>query len=151
MRKILFWTVVAIVVGCQQAPVTKPRILSVQTPAGMPPPASLKTTRNNPLIVPTAPVGSRPGVIAAPAIIAPAPAPPPGAIAPPVAIPVPAAPGGAPGVQGVAPPNTFQQPAQYPAAVVTTKPTEKMKQPERLPDPVSDSRDAGKSEDANDK
>src|SRR5215207_395942 len=102
MRRLMFLTAIAI--GCQQAPVTTPRILSVQTPAGMPPPPSLKTTRTTPLIVPTAPVGTRPGVVAPPMIMAPAPTPPPGAIAPPAGVMVPAAPGG---VQGVAPPNTF--------------------------------------------
>jgi hypothetical protein len=148
MRRILFSTAAAVAIGCQQAPVTKPRILSVQTPAGMPPPPSLKTSRNAPLIVPTAPVGNRPGVVAPPVIMAPAPVPPPGAIAPPAnAIQVPAVPGG---VQGVAPQNTFAQPQQYQAPVQAYPPpaigtTATMKEPEKLPGPVSSSRDVNNS------
>jgi hypothetical protein len=148
MRRIAYWTgVAAIAAGCTQAPVTKPRILSVQTPQGMPPPPSLKTTRNNPLIVPTAPVGTRTAVVA-PAIVAPIPQPPPGVIAPPAVVPVPAIPGG---VQGVAPPNTIAQPPlqyQQPAAVVPViSGTSSLKAPEKLPGPVSDSTEAAKSDD----
>jgi hypothetical protein len=152
MRRIAIWTGVAVLAaGCQQAPVTKPRILSVQTPAGVPPAAPLNTTRNNPLIVPTAPVGTRTAVVApAPAVIA-VPQPPPGAIAPPAAIPVPAV----PGVQGTAPPNTIAPGAQYvpppgaigvpaPAAIVTT-PT--LKPPAQLPGPVSDSKESSNNSD----
>jgi hypothetical protein len=101
----------ALALGCQQAPITRPRILSVQTPAGMPSPPSLSTTRNNPLSVPTAPV--RTGatqVVPAPATVV---QPPAGAVAPTQVIPVPAA----PPVQGLSRPNTIQQ---YPPAAIAT-------------------------------
>jgi len=145
MRRIAFWSGAAIIAaGCTQAPVTKPRILSVQTPAGMPPPPSLKTTRNNPLIVPTAPVGPRQAVIA-PTLVTPVPQPPPGVIAPPAVVPVPAAPGG---VQGVMQPNTIAQPpVQYvpPAGANLAVPaTSSLKAPEKLPGPVPDSTESEK-------
>jgi hypothetical protein len=143
MRRIAYWTsVAAIAAGCQQAPVTKPRILSVQSPAGMPPAAALNTTRNNPLIVPTAPVAPRTGVVA-PAVAVPIPQPPPGVIAPPAGIQVPAAPGG---VQGVMQPNTIAPPPlqyQQPGGVVPVVPgASSLKAPERLPGPVADSAEA---------
>lgn len=145
MRRFAYWTsVAAIAAGCQQAPVTKPRILSVQSPAGMPPPAALNTTRNNPLIVPTAPVAPRTGVVA-PSVAVPIPQPPPGVIAPPAAVPVPAAPGG---VQGVTQPNTIAPPPlqyQQPAVVAPVVPgASSLKAPERLPGPVADSGDEHK-------
>jgi len=142
MRRIAIWTGVAVIAaGCQQAPVTKPRILSVQTPAGVPPAAPLNTTRNNPLIVPTAPVGTRTAVVAPAPAPAVCPTPPPGAIAPPAAIPVPAV----PGVQGTAPPNTIAPTVQYqpPAATVVTP---ALKPPAPLPGPVPDSKEAAKSD-----
>ena len=148
MRPIAFWTGIAVIAaGCTQAPVTKPRILSVQTPQGMPGPPSLKTSRNAPLIVPTAPVGARQAVVA-PMIVNPAPQPPPGMIAPPAGALVPAVPGGA---QGVMAPNTIgQPPLQYqpPAGANLAVPgSSSLKAPEKLPGPVSDSSETQKSDD----
>src|SRR5262245_27861314 len=144
MRRIATWTAIAsVAAGCQQAPVTKPRILSVQTPAGMPPAASLSTTRNTPLIVPTAPVGQRQTVVApavAVPVVTPIAAPPPGVIAAPVP---------PPGAQGVLTPNTIAQPPQYPppAGAVVVPGATSLKEPEKLPGPVSSSTEEKKPED----
>ena len=73
----------AAALGCQTPPTTRPRVLSVQTPRGLNP-MPLRTTRENAVRVPTAPVGGGAAVPNAPAYPnAPAPLPQGGFVVPP--------------------------------------------------------------------
>jgi hypothetical protein len=122
--------------GCQSPPPNRPRILSVQTPAGMPAPPPLNTTRTRPLQVPGAPV--RPSTpVAVPvapvgaAVEAPL-LPPPGATPPPAQY--------VPQVQGAAVPVVPAvpvAPASNPPMQATVRSESMLKEPKPLP-PVGD-------------
>jgi hypothetical protein len=116
MKRGILLAAAAVVLGCQSPP-HRPRILSVQTPGGLPPAPPLNSSPRHPILVPTAPVNPRqavtvPAVPVVPVVPGAAvglPEPPPGAAA-------------APPVVGVGPAPAGGTVAPYPPAAVPANP-----------------------------